>query len=306
MIGLFLNAWVALWPSWIRYIWALLNQIPQLLGSLVWIENALITLTAIISLWLFGKYGAKKILKVILTVVVFLVSIGSTLWVSYRFSNTVADEARSRSEEAFKLASTEFNKTKNEQAPAGQDARTSAMMNVDQAIAKITSQIYLVVYYKFPEIQLRSISVHLLHPAGPGKLDDVLNLVQEGREKKDSAALPLYDSFIGDTMVQGRQQICHDVRTGTCGHYKKPINIFPDYASLFCFPLGEPSLTPKATSSAGICFDSKIPYAFEGETTQLIGAVTQQLNFLSLLLTDYRDLRSQLVSQNGATPSWLP
>jgi len=302
---------VTTWPWEARFSWALLKQIPQLLGPVSGVVSIFVTLAAVSGVWLLGKYDVKRTLKSILTVVVIIVSVGVTAWVSYEMRTQVAEEAANRSEEAYNLAITEFDKTKENRNSGNQDARTSALINMDQAIAKITSQIYLVVYYRFPEVQLRSISVHLLRPVALGKISgDILNIVQEGRSEKDMPVLSLSDSFIGYTIQQDTEQYCPDVQLKEdpeCLHYKRSSRPVPSYVSLLCHPLGEAS--PEAKSSAGICFDSKSPRAFDnGEKARLIEALMPQLDHLSDLLSHYRNLLTQELSvpQSTATLPWLP
>jgi hypothetical protein len=192
------------------------------------------------------------------------------------------------------------------------NARTNALINMDQAIAKITSQIYLVAYYEFPGIKLRSVSVHVLRPVASGKTAlDVLDLVQEGRERKDRASLPLSNSFIGCTMLQDGEKYCPDVRLRPsqfpdCSKFAAFNNTIPEYSSLLCVPLGEPS--PEAKRSAGICFDSWVAHAFDREDGRLMDALAQQLARLSSLIIDYRELLSDELNTPAkeAAPPWLP
>jgi len=302
-----------IWPLWLRYFYALLKQIPQFLGPVIWVVNVLTPLAAIVGVWLLGKYGAARALKLFLAVVVFLVSIATTIWVSYKFRTQVAEEAKSRSEEAYQLANTEFQATRDSRDSKVNDVRTTALINMDQAIAKITSELYIVVYYRFPEAHLRSISIHLLRPVEPGKQSyEVLNLVQEGREKKDSAALPLSDSFIGYSMQEDRTAYCPDVRLResqfpVCSKFKGVSDAVPSYASLLCVPLGGASV--EAKKSAGICFDSVNAHAFDDQESSLIDALAPQLNHLSSLLNDFRELMSQELSaprDERLALSWLP
>ncbi len=270
--------WIPWWP---RHVWQETRLLKDAASeTLLTIFHFLIYFGSIFAVWSVrdklaqhDDHKARRAMKLVLWMVVFVVIVVDTCIVSHFIREVTSQDARARITNTNILTDSLLQNK----------GETSSLVIQDQAITKIVSQIYTIVQNTFPEIEMRAVSVHVIpssrHTTG------VWNLVQVGRDTKDKEFLPRYKadgdspgSIIAAAIEKHRTFYCEDVSRakelgGDCTPYAQP-EIKPDYIGLACFPILPAYGTVKTT--AGICVDGGSNHRWDR-----LDALEKELNSLT-------------------------
>lgn len=283
------------WPWWPRRVLEEVKPLTGVVEIFLFFLHVVIYVGAFVMVWIVKRRAAgqqdrhdgqplQRIIKGTLGTVVVLAVIVDTCLVSDLISRVVAEEARLAIERTNKLTNNLL---------ADPEHKTSSFVIRDQAVTKIMSQIYTIINSDFPEIKLKTVSLHLLLSSGPhsGK---IWNVVQIGRENKDREFLDStrgakLGALVAASIKFNRAMYCADVRQpgkeDDCQYYDRP-STTPDYVGIACFPL-EPTLKT-SPPEAGICIDGGTTYKWYDRLDDLASELNAQSSNLVSFLEDYR------------------
>src|SRR5260370_3052170 len=174
--------------------------------------------------WLLRRFpNPATALKVTVIGVVGLVLLANTWFVVHLNQHRVAMESGIAATEVLASAGSQL---------GDKSPRSSDVILLDQAIAKMVGHLYVMIKNDFPELQVRSVSLHLTLPKQyPTK---IWNVVQDGRESKDWEFLDRYritkdgepGSLISAAILGNARKYCGDVEqtvTDDCRYFQRPV-----------------------------------------------------------------------------------
>jgi hypothetical protein len=282
-------------PWWPRHVLVEVRPLGDLLSEPFFLPlHALIYLGSLVGVWFVERHATqvRKTIKFLLVSVVFVAVGFDTCMVAHLIRRLESDDAKATIRTINSL-------TANLLADERKHLLvTSGTVIRDQAIAKISSNLYWIIKDEFPEIALMAISLHM-RPSSPRFQDQVWNVIQIGRESKAREFLPLHradgspGSLAAAAMVlqPPRRVYCPDVSNAPkgrpdCRFYQQPPTETIEYTSLACFPL-PPAVG--VTPFAALCLDGGGAYRWDDRLDEIKRLIDENAAGLYSLLAGYRE-----------------
>jgi len=292
---------VFLLPWWIGHGLEEFMDAKPLLETTVVLVHFLSYLIPLSLGWMLREYRPDKVFRIVLIVVV-LGLMMNTWNVIHASRHFAAELATQRAQEAFAWAGDQLNNP---------TRKTADIVVLDQAIAKMVEQIYVMVRDDFPELKLRNVSLHMVLPSRFPT--ETWNVIQAGSEKKTVEFLPKYraettnmpGSLAASAIIdiEHRRKYCDDVTRvdktpWDCKDFSFATSA--EYKSIVCFSLdiGDWN-TPRF---AAICFDGDNAYPWHYRLDKLYRKLSTKpsvLNMLGQLLEKYRNEENLLFKVAG-------
>ena len=267
----------------ILHVWSLMNH-----WSIVLLEILTWAGTVLVLLFLNGdKFNSqpdevrRKRIRRILSLVILLALLVNTFVIAIASHGQSWREAETRANYESKSAGRLWNAPKK---------ATPGIVVLDHGISSVVEQMDVFVRNRFPQFEVKRISLHLLPQQDSSTV--VWNIVQKGELERFSETLPYPKSLVGQSIKDGVRRHCPDISIvrstkANCSDFSRPtVEIEYNYKSLLCIPIR--GTNGAAGSIAGVCFYSAKPHAFDGGDQILEEALKPQLQDLALLLEPYR------------------
>lgn len=184
--------------------------------------------------------------------------------------------------------------------PAGTD-EIGIVSALTQEFTTVALHTFRLIQDRYPEIELRTMTVFLGHPDkyNPDK-DRVIEILAVGESDVGRRSFPMEESFVGKTITDKSRRYCKDLdaKGKDCDPFFDPEYGKPGYKSLLCFPISDVSGVV-----GSVCLDSKRTNAFDGKENLIQQIIDEDEVGLAPAMQDLKKASSYIAYKLSPTPT---